>query len=289
MKKFFLFLSTIILILGCQKKLTQNPVTKKPLILVSVEPYVEMVQQIAGNTVDVISIIPSDADPHTWEPTIGQMSRLHNARYWFTIGEPVENSVFKKLKEINPDLEQVSLYKGIQRLLEPSSHCSHCFDTHMWLSPKTASLQADIIYQTLAKHDPKSKNFYNTSLLRLKKQLYQLDAKCRITLKPFANKILLTSHGSYTYFCKDYHLKQYVIEPTSGREPRAKDITQLIKKLKRDQEDIIGVFTQPQHTNKAANLIAKQLNLPLYTIDPLQKNYIQTIENLTKAIVSDKS
>lgn len=283
MKKSILFLTALVLFFACSSPF-QFSKPKKPVVLVTVEPYVQMVEQIAGDSVDVISVIPPSADPHTWEPTINQISKLHSALYWFTIGEPMEGPLAGKLKESNPNLIQVPLYAGIQRLPEPSAHCAHCLDTHLWLSPRAAWVQAQIIYAALAQDRPDLEPVYRNNLDALKIKLHELDESCKIALAPFDGKILLTSHGAYTYFCHDYGLKQVVIEPTSGKEPRAKDMTRLMEMIKADKPNIIGVFFQPQHANKAASLIATELKLPTFTVDPLAKDYIQTIETLKETI-----
>lgn len=283
MKKLILFFSLIAIALGCQSNIAE-PEEVRPLVLVTLEPYVEMCRQIAGDTVEVQAVIPPSVDPHTWEPTIQQVAKLHGAHYWFTIGEVVETSLTKKLKEANPDLIQVALYDGIERLPEPSAHCKHCFDTHMWLSPKAASKQAEIMFRGLAALVPEQEEMYRKNLNALRKELHDLDLACQTALKPFAGKILLTSHGAYTYFCHDYDLKQFVIEPTSGKEPRTKDMTELLDKIKKEKQNIVGVFYQPQHSNKAASLFASKLDLRTYIVDPLAKDYMKTIETLKEII-----
>lgn len=279
MKKIFFALVALVVV-GCGKA----PVKVKPTILVSVEPHAEMVHQIAGNTVEIISVVPSGVDPHNWEPTIKHMTTLHGAAVWFCVGESFESILLKKLRVSNPELKKIELYQNIKRLPDPSGHCKTCMDNHIWLSPKLDIIQAETIATILADLLPEQKTFFANNLKQLVEKLNALDQELRKDLAPYAGKVLLTTHGAYTYFCNEYGLRQLVIEPVEGKEPKTKDITELSQKIESDRPNIIGVFLQPQHTNKAATQIAKNLKLRTYMVDPYRRHYIKTMEQLKDAV-----
>ena len=239
MKKYLLLL---ICIFGCAKAKPHLP--GKPLILLSVEPYVSIVQEIAGDSVVAKCVLPSYVDPHNWEPKHRDLAEYDSAKIWFTIGEGFESPLLKKLKSINHDLKAVSLSKNIEKI----SGCEHdhgnCgFDTHFWLDPILDIEQAKIICDTLAEMLPEKATIFEENYYKLKEKLTKLDKAFSASLRPLSHSILVTSHGAYTYFCKRYHIRQFVIEPNEGKEPRPKDLTHLIADLNANHSKILGSFT----------------------------------------------
>ncbi len=275
MKK-YLFL--VLCLFGCSK--IKEPTPEKPLILLSVEPYVSMVEEIAGSAVTAKCVLPAYVDPHNWEPKHRDLTEYDHAQIWFTIGEGFESPLLKKLKSIDPKLKAVSLSANIEKLHGCDHHHHHdncSFDTHFWLDPLVDIKQAKIICDTLSTLIPEKSALFEKNYGALKDKLTRIDKAFSTSLKPVNNKILATSHGAYTYFCKRYNIRQFVIEPNEGKEPRPKDLTHLINDLKKEHNEILGIFTQPQHSNKAAKILAQALLIPLYSVDPYKKNYIETM------------
>jgi len=259
----------------------------KPKILVTVEPYVEMVHQIAGDKVEILSVIPAGVDPHNWEPTIKDMSKLGNARIWFTIGETFEGTLFKKLHEVTPSLSEVSLASVVD-LISPEAHahpgCNACYDTHLWLSPKEDIKQSKLILETLIHLMPDESQYFAKNQASLEAKLVKMDQRLTKSLAPYKGKVLVTTHGAYTYFCRDYGIKQLVIEPSSGKEPRSQDITKVVNQIRTEKANIIGIFIQPQHANKAAKKIAALMKFPIYMVDPYEREYLKTMITLQSDI-----
>ena len=152
---FFLFIA---LLVGCGKQPLATPKTReKPLVLVSIAPYRFLAGQIGGDAVDVQTIIPSGANPHAYEPTSRQVLEIGQGHIWFRIGEPFENKIISFLEAKNPALSVHDLREGID-LIESEHASSHCcldhLDRHIWLSPKLAADQAEMIAHILSERFP---------------------------------------------------------------------------------------------------------------------------------------
>jgi len=272
---------------------------KTPIILVSIAPYKKLLKEIAHNKVDVISVIPPDIDPHNWEPTYRDVADLQEALAWFTIGERFENRLLEKLEKVGAKLEAVSLANVALKefhgplpetkvnLFYTDAHHGHhhALDTHFWLDPLLMIAQARAVRDTLSDLFPKEAAFFTENFLKLKEKLTNLDNAQQLDLAFCKGKILATSHGAYTYYCFRYGLYQLTIEPFSGKEPRAKEISALTEEMRKKQTDLLAIIMQPQHTNKAAKILAHELSLPLFVIDPYGEDYEETISSLTQALL----
>ena len=85
-------------------------------VVVSVGPEVEWVNAVGGDKVHVTLMVPSNADPHTYEPLPNQLTQVSNAKMYVEIGSPLEfeTNYMDKIKATNPNMLIVNASKGIQ-------------------------------------------------------------------------------------------------------------------------------------------------------------------------------
>ncbi|MAD42911.1 MAG: cation ABC transporter substrate-binding protein [Arcobacter sp.] len=165
---------------------------------------------------------------------------------------------------------------------EHADHHNHeGLDPHVWNDPILVKTQAKIIYETLAKLDSKNASFYKVNYEKFLKELDILNVKLSTILKPFEHKAFLVFHPSWGYFAKRYSLEQVAIE-SQGKEPKPKELIELIKDAK--EHNIKIVFVSPQFSQGSAKTIAKSINGSVHVIDPLAKNWeenlIQTAQKI---------
>lgn len=247
----------------------------------------DVVKQIAGDKVLVQGIIPPDVDPHNFEPSPKDMGPLVHASLWIQVGEEFEYLLENRLKETTPDMVIINL-PSITKTLHSScshhghKHCGDSIDTHYWLDPLTVSSQAKAIAGELSLIDPENANFYQENLTKLTKRLEELNAHITKELLPYEGNVFLTTHKAYGYFCHRYRLEQIGIEADDGKEMRTGDIHTVIQKAQEHRNELVGIFTQPQHVNRAAETLGRELDLPLFMVNPYEENYIATIRKLAR-------
>lgn len=265
---------------------------EKPIVLVTIAPYAYFVERIAQETVQTEILIPPGVNLHVYEPTPKQVEASIQATLWFRIDEPFEKKMRTTLKEKNPTQTIVNLQDNIDLLSADTlgscqghgaSHPHHHGeeDLHTWLSPKRALQQAEAIFQTLVTRFPEHKALYQQNFIQLSADLQNLDKELQNQLLPFKNSAILVSHPALGYFCHDYHLIQLSVE-CEGKEPRPKDIEQLIQRAK--SSSVRSVFLQKGYDNRGAQIIGEKLQLPIYQIDPYAKEYIKTMRQITAYI-----
>lgn len=259
----------------------------KPTVLVSVPPYRFFVNEIAGDTVNVKLMVPVGASAHTYEPTPKQMIQSSDGDIWFRLGEPFETKAIAALQQVNPSMQIVDLREGISLLhgsckhhhIHSSGGCGS--DLHLWLSPKIAKIQAGIIAEALKNRYPAYAKYYDTNLGYLLKALDELDNHIQTVLAPIKNRTLLVSHPAYAYFCQDYQFRQIAIE-FEGKDPTSKQLTTLLRDAKNSH--VHAIFTQPQYSDKAARLIAKQIDAEVIELDPYDEDYFVTMKMIARLI-----
>lgn len=204
---------------------------------------------------------------------------------WFRIGEPFETKALKAIKSVNPELQVVDLREGISLIHGSCKHAhagGHCGDDlHLWLSPKIAKVQANLIAKGLVKQFPENKSLYEKNLANFLNQLDTLDHFISETLAPVKNRTLIVSHPAYAYFCQEYRFNQLSIE-FEGRDPTAKQLTKLLNDAK--STGVRYILVQPQYSDKAARLIGEQIGAKLISVDPYSENYDSTLRQIATLI-----
>lgn len=117
-------LACCILLSGCSKSDDNEKVNDgKPIVYASFYPIFELVEAVAGDTIDLRSFMPLDQDPHLWEPTPKDMEELSNADLLVVNGANMERWV-DQIRDNYPDLDILTLsdkahlitYKGAASL-----------------------------------------------------------------------------------------------------------------------------------------------------------------------------
>jgi zinc transport system substrate-binding protein len=91
-------------------------------------------------------------------------------------------------------------------------------------------------------------------------------------------------HPAWGYFSKQYNLIQIPIE-IDGKSPKPKDLIKIIKEAKK--QNIKAILTAPEFSIKAANQIAKQLNIQVKQISPLNPKWENNLLKLAHTIANN--
>ena len=261
-------------------------ISEERLVLVSTAPYVEILQELAGDDIQTELLVPAGFSSHTYEPTARQIMRASQAKIWFTIGEFFEKKAVDAIKSHNKSFITIDLRQGLPLLYDECGHHHHHQDAqqadpHIWMSPKMMIEQVKVIAETLEKVFPELSQKVTLRLPFLIKKLNSLDNLIKAELAKKTNHFLVVSHPSYGYFCRDYSLMQIAIEH-EGKDPTAKQLTHLIAFMKAN--NIHTIFTQKQYSTKAAEFIAKEVGAELISLDPYAQDYFANMQAIAERI-----
>jgi len=111
----------ILLFSGCTEKVQNNSTetevsSDKLIVAVSISPQAEFVEQIGGDKVSTVVMIPPGASVHSYEPTPSQLKDLSNAKIYVEVGSGVDFELawMDDLLSVNSDMYVVNSSKGIQ-------------------------------------------------------------------------------------------------------------------------------------------------------------------------------
>ncbi len=253
---------------------------KKINVFVSILPQQYFVQQVGGEHVNVHVMVGPGLSPETYEPTPQQMAALANADIYFSIGVSFEKAWLDKIRQSNKELIVIECCDQFSDLHE-HSHDDNNIDPHIWTSPKKAIQITKLVEKSLKEIDENNSGSYEVLASNFIAELDKLDSTIKSKLSTLKQKSLIVSHPSWGYFADEYGLTQISIEQ-KGKEIQAKSMVNLIKLAK--EKNIKAVFVQSQFNNKAARIIAKEIDAVVFDVDPLAFNYIENMNNVTDKI-----
>ena len=261
----------------------------EPALTVSVllAPYEKMVREIAGESIDVVTLVPKNANPHTFEPKPDVLKKFSGVSLYFSDGSGLDNAWRPRFLGVNPDVKVVDVSEGVSFIAEEHSHEEEHgeeLDPHLWNSPRTAILLASNVCRALVAADAPRAGIYRENLERFRKKLADLDARFANALKnlPEERRTFIVFHPSYGYLARDYGLRQIAVE-MDGKEPKPRDMRNLVTLAKKNH--VKTVFVQPQFSRRAAESLSREIGAKIVSIDPLAYDFNGELERFLNALL----
>lgn len=280
MRKIYIALLIAIVCGGCTSR---RPADGEPLY-VSILPLRSLVQGIVGDDFDIEVLVPPGASPETFEPTPRQFVGLNKARMVFNVGLiDFETTLLAKVED---QAKVVNLSRGIELIAGTCSHGSHGhththgIDPHVWTSPRALQKMAENAYEAIRKAYPDSVK-YETNYRLLQQELKALDERTAARIAASDVEYFIIYHPALTYYARDYGLRQIAIE-ADGKEPSAKQLTQIIRQARED--GVRRILYQSQFPASAVEVIARDIDAQYVEVDPLREDVIANIEEITGII-----
>jgi zinc transport system substrate-binding protein len=254
----------------------------KMVVAVTILPQAGFVENIGGDKVEVVVMVPPGASPHTYEVTPGQMTKLSNAKMYAKVGSPVEFELawMDKLIAVNKSMLVVDCSRGIEFMTSADPDESGQ-DPHIWLSVKNARVMVQNICDGLVQVDAANKSYYEENCADYLEKLTELDSELAEDLSGVKNRSFIVFHPAFGYFARDYNLKQIAVEQ-GGKEPDADYIVRLIEEAK--EQGIRVIFVSPQYSTKSAESIAREIGGKVVIIDSLAKDFIGNMRAIESAM-----
>jgi len=261
-------------------------------VAVTILPLADFVENIGGDMVEAMVMVPPGRGPHDYEPTPQQMARLSKADMYAKVGSGVEFELtwMDNLIEQNGDMLIVDCSVGIELLdeeeehEEEGDHHHEGADPHIWLSPINAGAMARHICAGLIEIDPANADYYKQNRDDYLEELDDLNDNIEDMLAGYTNRNFIIYHPSFGYFAHDYDLTQIPIEH-EGKEPTSPVIEEAINQA--NEHSLQYVYVAQQFVTTHAQTIADEIGGSLLEVDPLPADYISSMEDLVVQIAKE--
>ncbi|SMB96552.1 zinc transport system substrate-binding protein [Desulfonispora thiosulfatigenes DSM 11270] len=280
-KYVIIFILLILTFCGCSHN-TSAGLSSKPIIAVSIVPEETFLKNIAGDLVEIVTLIPPGNSPANYAPTPQELEKLSRAKIYYTIGVPTETAnILPKVKELNNKMKIVDLPKIVSEIYPDREFSPGHRDPHIWLSPKRVKIIVSAMTKELIAIDPNNKDIYEQNAEKYLHELDILNQDIQSSLENTKSKSFIIYHPSLGYFADDYNLKMISIE-NEGKTATSKDLKNIIDLAK--EKNVKVIFHQKEIDSKKVQTLVKEIGGATMEIQPLSANYIENLKSMANTL-----
>lgn len=248
-------------------------------IVVTIPVLKDLVQQVGGPNVRVISLLNGYENEHTYSPRPSDLVAVRKARLLFEVGIGLEVWVSSLVKNAgSPSLRVVTTSQGIGLIRDHTGHrvgthqggetTGSDGNPHIWLDPENVAIMLRHITEALIAADPAhATDFRNRQAIYLRK-LDQLRKELSDRVKSLPDRRFIAHHPAWPYMARrfDFDMAATILTQ-SGAEPSALQLQSLIGKIKKERIKV--VVSEIQLSQKLPTLLAKETKTRIVVLTTL--------------------
>jgi ABC-type Zn uptake system ZnuABC Zn-binding protein ZnuA len=239
----FALILVLVILVGCGPTgggpaTTAPAAPTAPLLAVTLEPGTKLravatttivgdvVRQVGGDRVEVSTLLPPGADPHSYQARPDDLRKLDGAQIVFVNGLHLEEAMQPTLDSVRGTVPVVAVNAGVPTIEfgghedehetagvqeggAPDEHDHGGADPHTWMDVGNVVRWVDAIATALGELDPAGTTTYEQNATAYKQELTALDDEIRAALAgiPPERRKLVTDHDNLSYLARAYGLE----------------------------------------------------------------------------------
>ena len=297
-----------VILIACGTGTTDEATSDKINVLVTTPMLGDFVNEIGGENINLTILMPAEIDPHTYDPSPQDASKIADADVVFYVGLKYEPSALIKLientsneaavlvevgEEINPiefseeghddhdDEDGHDDEEGHDDHDEEEGHEGHGHgseDPHFWFDPLRVAIAAELMINQLTELDPSNSEAYKTAGEAYISELNELDSTISALIEtvPSENRKLITTHESLGYLEARYGvevLTTIIPSLTSADEISPAQLVDVLDVI--EDNDVKVIFIESEAPSVYAETIAAEANIRTVTglwVETLREN-----------------
>lgn len=216
----------------------------------------DMLHQIGGDQVTVISVVPAEGDAHGYQPRPADARAVMAARLLVVNGLGLDSWMLRLARSAEFKGVTAIATEGVKPRTLPNAKA---IDPHAWQDPRNGALYAALIGNGLAAADPANAETYRASAARYAAEIRDVDTWIASQFAPIppAARRIITTHDAFGYFGARFGIQFLAAQGLSTEaEPSAKAIAALVAQIKR--EKIRAVFVENMTDPRLAQMLMRE-------------------------------
>ncbi|MDD1769568.1 MAG: zinc ABC transporter substrate-binding protein [Methanomassiliicoccales archaeon] len=241
-----------------------SAIAGKPQVVATFYPLAYFAEQIGGDRVDVIQLMPDNAEPHAWEPRPSDLLRTDRASVFIYNGagfEPWADNFISSLAH-----RDSIVFVDTSTNLSVTTANGNRLDPHFWLDPLSAKVQVENILRGLIRANPTNATYFESNAAALDARLDALDHDFRVGLQNRTKNDFVTTHEGFDYLAFRYGLDAHAaVGISADQEPSPADLaalTNLVRSL-----GLHYVFSEPVFSDAVVRTIAAETGAQVLVLD----------------------
>lgn len=252
-----------------------------PKVVTTFSIVADWTQNVAGDLLTVVNLVPAGADAHTFDPSPEQIAEITDADLIFQIGLGFESWLDSMIESSGTGAQRIDVSDDVPFLefidTEGEEHEDHDehgdIDPHIWGDVQNAIIAVKNISDVLSNTDPANATIYETNAENYIAELELLDESIRTDTAtiPEEQRKLVTTHDTFGYYAAAYDFEIVGTAlgsiSTGGGDPSAQYIAELVSDIQ--SAGVPAIFAENVSSNSIMESIADESGVevapPLYT------------------------
>lgn len=218
----------------------------------------DMVQNVAGDAAEVVSITKPGAEIHGYQPTPQDIVRASGADLILWNGMNLERWFEQFIANLG-DMPSAVLSNGVDPVSIVEGDYEGLPNPHGWMGVDNAMVYVDNIRDALTEHDPDNAETYAANAETYKQQITDTVGPLRDRIKalPENRRWLVTCEGAFSYLTRDFDLKEAYLWPINADQTGTPQQVRRVIDTVRDN-DIPAVFCESTVNQSPAQQVARE-------------------------------
>jgi ABC-type Zn uptake system ZnuABC Zn-binding protein ZnuA len=292
---FVIWILSSFIISSCGERSPSTSDSTAPVVLASATFLADIAQNVAGDRVVVESLLPVGSDPHSYQPTPQDVTRIVQSKLLIINGAEYEHFLEPLLENAGGEREIIEASAGLSPRMDSESE--HGVDPHLWLDPNNVISYVENIREAFTHYDPDGAEIFQSNAGTYVAQLMELDSWIteQVSQIPPERRLLVTNHEALGYFAERYSftiIGAVVPGVSSDAAPSAEQMANLIDQIKASGTP--AIFLDEVENSALAQQIAAEtgvkviedLHLESLTDGPPAGTYVDMIKHNVTRIVN---
>lgn len=210
----------------------------------------DVVANVAGEGVEVSTLIPPGVDPHDYAPSAQQVASISGSELVFANGLGLEEGLIDLLEQAESEGLSVEY---LAEQVDPIGT-----DPHFWQDPVRMSEASGLIAEVLG-----VASSYPATLQELHHEV-----EATLGSVPTAKRLLVTGHDAFGYFADRYGFEVLgTIIPGGGSlgSPSSADLAALVDLIR--EREVPAIFVENTSSPELAQILASEVGRPVEVVE----------------------
>ena len=202
-------------------------------VVTTIAQIAEPISVIGGDRVKVQSLMGPGVDPHLYNATQGDISKLENSDMVLYSGLHLEANMVRVFEEIGKNKPVIAIGEAIpkERLLQDAGGAT---DPHIWFDIDLWQLGLEAATEELKKASPDNASYFEANKKKYFEEMAALkvESQEKLTQIPQEMRVLVTAHDAFGYFGRMHDIQVVGLQGLSTEdEIGLSDIDNTVKLL----------------------------------------------------------
>ena len=239
---------------GCGDAVDEN---QRPTVVATTTIVADLVRQIAGDEVEVVSLMGPGIDPHSYRPTPRDADRLARADLVLASGLHLEGKLGELLERMGRRKPVVFVAEAVDEPLRLEA-AAGIPDPHVWFDLSLWTACIDPTVAALSERVPHAAEAFQAAGDRYRDSLLAAHDEVKAAVATIApqQRVMVTAHDAFRYFGRAYGIEVVGVQGVSTEsEAGLADINRLVDLLV--ERKVPAVFVETSVPDRSVKAICE--------------------------------